>query len=208
LYQNFRQVFPFKQILRQENQSFIRFFDKINLVSELVLDIGTGHGNGLQLIKSHFTSGQNRTNFTLDNEKKDFIDAKNNKNVYLIGVDRSASMLKSARNIQTGVFVQADALVLPFKDESFSIILAIGLVEYLKNKRLFLKEISRILKSGGKVILTISPMNLFSFFRFFYGLRLFLISSKSFEILIDQFNLKIQNKSKTVMQIQYLLYKV
>lgn len=208
LYRIFRNLFPFKQILIQENKRFIQFFEKINLEPELILDIGTGHGNGLQLIAPHLISSQNfAIPADFDHKKKDIPAGKNFKKTCLIGVDRSLSMLKHARTMLSGTFIQADALRLPFKNECFSVILVIGLVEYIKDKELFLKEIYRISKSGGNIILTISPVNFFSFFRFVYGLRLFLIPSGKFEALLDQYNLKIQNKAKTVMQIQYLIFK-
>lgn len=191
----------------QENKSIIQFFEKIDLEPELILDIGTGHGNGLQLIAHYLYHFQNVTIPPHSDTKNWKNIRKNTKNIYLIGIDSSPSMLRYAKKMVPGMFIQADAVNLPFKKECFSIILVIGLIEYIKDKELFLKEIYRILKSGGNIILTISPMNFLSFFRFLYGLRLFLIPCGKFEALLDQLNLKIQNKSKTIMQIQYLIYK-
>lgn len=208
LYQNFRDGFPFKQILQQENKNYIRFFEKINVEPEFILDIGTGHGNGLQLIEYFCISRQTRGASVSNSKKNASINGEKSKNSCLIGVDRSASMLKQAREVQSGTFIQAEALQLPFKNNSFSIILVIGLIEYLKDKELFLKELNRILKPRGNIILTISPVDFFSFFRFFYGLKLYLISVEKFEFLLNLYKLKVQKKAKSIMQIQYLIYKL
>ncbi|KKW19786.1 MAG: Methyltransferase [Parcubacteria group bacterium GW2011_GWA2_51_10] len=50
--------------------------------------------------------------------------------------------------------VVADAYRLPFEDESFEVTLAMGLIEYLENESVFLREVARVLKNGGTFIIT------------------------------------------------------
>ncbi|MEO2069398.1 MAG: ubiquinone/menaquinone biosynthesis methyltransferase [Desulfurobacteriaceae bacterium] len=87
-----------------------------------------------------------------------------NKTKMTIGLDYSLPMLKVAKskNKKT-IFVQGDALNLPFKDDSFDlVIVSLGLRHFDDLER-SLKEIKRVLKSKGKVrILEVSiPQNPF-----------------------------------------------
>lgn len=50
--------------------------------------------------------------------------------------------------------VVGDAYKLPFADDQFDVALAMGLIEYLADEDQFLKEVDRILKSGGTFIIT------------------------------------------------------
>ena len=49
--------------------------------------------------------------------------------------------------------VQADAQYLPFKNESFDIVLALDLIEHLPSPPDFLNEVNRVLRKGGRLIL-------------------------------------------------------
>ncbi len=48
---------------------------------------------------------------------------------------------------------KVDYYDMPFKDESFEIVLCTGLLEHLKEPEKALKEMKRVLKSGGKVLI-------------------------------------------------------
>ena len=54
------------------------------------------------------------------------------------------------------VDVLGDAQNLPFKDESFEVILCTEVLEHLKKPQLAVDEMKRVLKKGGKLILTAS----------------------------------------------------
>src|SRR4030067_1503131 len=49
--------------------------------------------------------------------------------------------------------VQADAQYLPFKNESFNIVLALDVIEHLPSPPDFLNEVNRVLKREGRLIL-------------------------------------------------------
>lgn len=58
--------------------------------------------------------------------------------------------------------VQADAQHLPFKNESFDIVLALDVIEHLYSPLDFLKEVNRVLKKEGRLILmTPNTANIF-----------------------------------------------
>jgi len=76
----------------------------------------------------------------------------------VVALDMSENMLKVAKefakrenlNIK---FVIGDAKNLHFKDSSFDKLIAVDLIEHLTNPEIFIKEIGRVIKSGGKVVL-------------------------------------------------------
>jgi len=76
------------------------------------------------------------------------------KNFDVIATDISPNMvdqIKDKLKIKTYV---SDAEKLPFKNNSFNTIIAAEMIYYLDNPRKFLNETKRILKPGGKLILT------------------------------------------------------
>ena len=54
--------------------------------------------------------------------------------------------------------VLADALALPFKEGHFNCVLAVECMEHLADPFLFVRELARVLKAGGTVILTVPFM--------------------------------------------------
>ena len=55
---------------------------------------------------------------------------------------------------EKGFSVQlSEAEILPFNNEEFNVVSAIGLIEYLKEDDKFLQEVSRVLKPNGKLVL-------------------------------------------------------
>ncbi len=90
----------------------------------------------------------------------------------VVGLDYSLSMLKVAKRKYPEIdFVRGDALRTPFKDKSFDTVLVSLALRHFEDVKGSLKEIRRILKSGGEVrILEVSiPKNplLKSLFLFF-----------------------------------------
>ena len=88
----------------------------------------------------------------------------------VIGIDSSEEMLNFARQKVkeerfTADFQVADALNLPFPDESFDLILSNGLLCFLTQPEKALIEMRRVLKPGGRLIIGVlnrwSPWALF-----------------------------------------------
>ncbi len=85
------------------------------------------------------------------------------KNLKLVGVDIDKNALKSARKNLRGKkvkFIQADLLKgLPFKSGSFDKIIMSEVCEHLENDIKGLKEVKRVLKKGGTLVITVPNHN-------------------------------------------------
>lgn len=98
--------------------------------SGLILDIGCGSGRS----------------FSIDNK--------------YIGIDFSKEMVKiaskySKENKLNSEVAAADAQFIPFKDESFETVVIIATLHTIKNRKLVLQEVKRVLKSNGKALITV-----------------------------------------------------
>lgn len=184
LYHYYRRIFPFNRILGIENKRLKELLQLVPKEHEVILDIGTGHGNALRILD---VSPVNRK--------------------LSVGIDLSRQMLKCARNSVSSEFIQGDVFHLPLPDRSVTLVLAVGLLEYLPEFTSFFTEICRVVKKDGNVILTISPRNIFFYFRRLFGHRLYSIAAGQFEALADSYSLELVKKSRTFMQIQYLYQK-
>ncbi len=74
----------------------------------------------------------------------------------LQGVDSSAAMLAIARKScpsQIQLY-QADALSLPIPDESVDLVVGSFLLSYVKSPRSFIKEVERVLRPQGRLVLS------------------------------------------------------
>ena len=76
-----------------------------------------------------------------------------------IGVDISFKLIEMAqKKYPEKNFLVIDGLKLPFKDNSFDLVIAIAVFHHLPSKKLrikVLKEIKRVLKNDGKLLLTV-----------------------------------------------------
>ena len=106
---------------------------RLNLhASDRILDIGCGTAVLLQKILAEHPS------------------------VEVVGADLCLEMVKVAREKlegQTPVF-NAQAQYLPFRSESFDLVVSCNAFHYMSNPELCLSEISRVLKPQGKVVIT------------------------------------------------------
>jgi ubiquinone/menaquinone biosynthesis C-methylase UbiE len=75
----------------------------------------------------------------------------------IVGVDLSLEMLKQA-HVHEFPRIQANAVDLCFKDESFDTVVSMGMFEYLEDPTPFLIEINRILKIDGALVFTFHQM--------------------------------------------------
>ena len=115
---------------------------------DAVLDVGCGTGN-----------------YTIELAKR---------GADVVGVDSSEEMLIWARQKAQGErlkvnFQVADALNLPFPDESFDLILSNGLLCFLKEPEKALMEMHRVLKPGGG--LAVGVLNKWSPWAFFRRIK-------------------------------------
>ena len=87
----------------------------------------------------------------------------------VISTDISSGMIDMARNrIPEGNFSVADAENLPFEDNSFDCVVGVNTFSYFQNKHRAVAEITRVLKTPGKLVLY--DMNLLNPLWFIYPL--------------------------------------
>ena len=91
-------------------------------------------------------------------------------------------------------FLQADISKLPFQNICLDLIFCIGVSEYVKNLMTVLTNFYEALKDEGYLIFTISPINFFSFLRYFWGHRIYLRKAEEVELLLRKVPFKIIDK--------------
>jgi len=97
---------------------------------KIVLDIGCGKGYG------------------------SFVLSKKAKETYALDLQKERVIYVHEKYGSKIVFLVADASFLPFKDKEFDIIASLQVIEHVPDLKKYLFEIHRILKEGGKFILT------------------------------------------------------
>lgn len=100
------------------------------LISGNVLELGCGAGRGMELV------AQAATNYT--------------------GIDKNSELLASHRK-QYPNFTFLEQNIPPFngiEDNTFDFVITFQVIEHIEDDSLFVKEIHRVLKPGGKAIIT------------------------------------------------------
>ncbi len=94
----------------------------------------------------------------------------------LTGVDMECEAVTFCRAHRVGRFLQADLRDLPFPSEFFDLVIFTNTIEHLESPRPVLRELSRVLKQRGKMLVTTENCaNLFwlvleqTWYRFFGG---------------------------------------
>ncbi len=131
LYEEIAQKFPQNRLLEgyhhfRRLQMVLKLMDRLG-EDLLVLDAGCGDG-----IQAAAISNKNR----------------------VIGIDISQTRLRRAQEIvNKGSFINGDLLSLPFKDNIFDVVLFLEVLEHLPGPIPVLRELRRIVKRGGYLIL-------------------------------------------------------
>ena len=123
-----------------------------------------------------------------------FIPAMVRKGDRVTGIDIAHPMVAMARDLCQGLDVEADFAVgncnqISAKDDAFDVCIAVGLIEHQQTDEELLKEVHRILKPGGLLIITIRNA-LCPHVRFQYIMRRFflrLLRNSSNQELIGKF---------------------
>jgi len=105
------------------------YTEAAKLVGGNVLEIGCGWGRGLELLTK---AARNYT-----------------------GIDKNNDLINSlSAEYPQATFKAANIPPLPFADNTFDFIVTFQVVEHIENDDLFIKEAHRVLKPGGKLLLT------------------------------------------------------
>jgi 2-polyprenyl-3-methyl-5-hydroxy-6-metoxy-1,4-benzoquinol methylase len=111
-------------------RSLLAYLEAAKIISGRVLEIGTGNGYGIEviapLVDQFVTIDKNPPNFLDISYKGDHV-----------------TFLKKTVPKLTGI-----------PDEYFDFVISFQVIEHVKDDRLFLKEISRVLKNTGMLIIT------------------------------------------------------
>lgn len=86
----------------------------------------------------------------------------NNETTTLAGIDPDIQSIEEAKkNFPNGIFKVGYAEKLPFQDNTFDCVLFSDVIEHVSDDRKSLKEICRVLKPNGKLLLTTPHLGLF-----------------------------------------------
>lgn len=78
--------------------------------------------------------------------------------------DFDEGLVKLSKSYNPNIsFLQFDALKMPFQDESFDIVLVCEAIYYFPKIEIFLKEVYRVLRRNGKILIVSANPNLFDF---------------------------------------------
>ena len=182
LYRIFRSWFPFNIILKRENQNLKLLLQSFETKGKKVIDLGSGTGNVLQF----------------------FQDADQ-----LWGIDITLEMLRIAKQLfPDAVLVQANVSQLPLKKESFDVVTAVGVSEYLKNPEPLFEETRRILKSTGHLLITYSPSGIWTGFRSLLGHRIYPGKLEQIKATGERTDFQFVKQTHSFMQCQVLFQKM
>ena len=181
LYHRFRTLPFIRSILKKELGNLETILQDKQIKPALIVDLGTGNGTHLSV-------------FT--------------KQIPVVGVDRSLKMLQQAGKRHPEILcVVADTNRLPFHGRFCDFALAVGLLEYMRDKETWLAEAERILCSGGYLLMTFSPPGMFTSFRNLLGHAVYPLSLEDFRKMIAKQGLALVQWKQSWLQIQCLLHK-
>lgn len=129
-YHQLRRIWPLSRILHIENENVKKMLSKIPLRNGSAVDLGCGTGNSFKIIRS---------------------------NQIIIGLDKSIRMTRYVHKKLKKDVVVADVLQLPFKKESISFFMAVGLTEYLKDLVSFFDQVRFTAAPESFLLLSSSP---------------------------------------------------
>lgn len=173
-------MFPFRLPLRQELRCIRSLMAGLSASGKLILDVGCGTGTSLAALPS---------------------------SARLVLVDSSAKMLRQLQKNGNVHLVRASATALPFKPDTFYLVTAIGLSEYLSELNPFFREVGRVTVCTGYMLVTCAPRHLINFLRFLLGQRLYLQSPENCRKAFQLQGWTCLRQTKSLFQCQFISQK-
>ena len=177
IYTPVRKLPPFKNILQAETTSLQTLVKKISKPIYLQLDLGTGTGDSLGVIA---------------------------RPPLRICIDGSLAMLNKLTESHK---LQAEAEHIPFQAQTFGLVSAIGLLEYISDTKDMLNEVYRILQPQGYFLFTTSPPNVYNQLRRLLGESLTLQSLQNLYAALPLQSWNLIARSHTLLQDHWLIQK-
>jgi ubiquinone/menaquinone biosynthesis C-methylase UbiE len=178
IYSRFRRLPLFHRLLDSEIANLQSLLYIVPAPYRLVIDLGTGAGSTLDIFPD---------------------------SISIIGLDRSPNMLKNAVKNRNGLLgVVGSAGHLPFRKDCTSMVSAIGITEYLRDKENFVDEVQRILKNEGHVLITISHPSFLNRLRSLLGERIYPIDTERWKEMLSNAGWICLGEKGTLIQKQYL----
>lgn len=179
LYHYFRRLLLFRRILEREIKALQSLVHLIPKRYPCVIDLGTGAGSTLGIYSD---------------------------DVLIIGMDRSLNMVQRASKYRDNfISVVGSADHLPFRKSCAPIISAIGLSEYIRDKKHLIHEIQSVLRKNGYILITISPPSFLNRMRNLLGNRIYPIAPKQWKTMFMKAGWICRGERSTLLQRQYLL---
>lgn len=82
-----------------------------------------------------------------------------NSNNQVFGVDRNLAFLDETWLGTNPTFIESDAQALSFKDAFFDTVICVDMLEHVDNDKAVLEEIYRVLKPGGRLVISVPNYN-------------------------------------------------
>lgn len=154
VYRDSKEIFVNKDDLQRRHQTHQSYF----LRSGKVFTVVENFDKEVKILELGCGGGQlSRTLFKAGYKNLDFVDIDD----YLAFED-----LKALQRLK---LADLNCEPLPYADESFDLVLAIAIIEHVENPFHLKREISRVLKSGGTLIMSIPhAFNIFDRFKFLF----------------------------------------
>jgi len=165
----------FRHLLEAEKNNLAKLVQQLPPLPGVHLDLGSGTGDHLSILPVASIR---------------------------LAVDFDFEMLK--RNV-SAYRVIARAEQLPFRDQSFWFVSAIGLLEYLNNEEFFFNEVRRVLQAEGYFLFTSSPQNWANRLRLVWGEKLYFYSEPRLRTFLAANGWRVVGHERSRLQEQWLV---
>lgn len=149
-YEDIKQIRKINSAIYDENFFLERGYDYLQ-IPPLLKEVSCPVYSPLKLIQSNYDS---ILDIGCGAGLDIYLISKNHENCRIYGIDISFLLLKEGLNTHKLQVLQSSALSLPFKKNSFQLVILNGVFNQFENKKSLLKEIVHILKPHGHIIVS------------------------------------------------------